>query len=101
MDNLENKLERLQPQIEDWEQERSLLRRQLQTANEKLQLVKESKDSVIKGLKSKVAEISRSLAHQVEKSRKLESEYTQVLDRLNKSSEELVSPSGQCRFDTD
>ena len=61
MDYLENKLELVQPQIQSWEKEKAKLSRQLETAVDKLKLVKENKDHVIKDLTRKLSDTTNSL----------------------------------------
>lgn len=61
MDYLENKIELFQAQVESWEQTEAKLRRQTETAQDKLTLIKESKDREIKDLSRKLTENSAML----------------------------------------
>ena len=54
MDYLENKIELFQAQMLQWENEKSKLLRQYETAKDKLALIRESKDKEIKDLNRKI-----------------------------------------------
>ena len=56
MDYLENKIELFQAQMSDWEKEKSKMQRQLETAQDKLKLIKDNKDREIKDLNRKLNE---------------------------------------------
>lgn len=72
MDYLENKLEILQTQAQSWEQTEAKLKRKAETAQDKLQLVKESKDREIKDLSRKLAESQARLKESMQKASEFE-----------------------------
>ena len=82
MDYLENKLELLQPQLKNWDQEKSKLNRQLQTEKEKLQLVKANKDNVITDLKRKLSETTDQLKQTIKSKNMMERQFSQDLKNL-------------------
>ena len=61
MDYLENKIEIFQTQMATWEKEKSKLLRQLETSQDKLQLIKENKDREIKELGRKLESLGSKL----------------------------------------
>lgn len=61
MDYLENKIEIFQSQVQAWDKEKAKLLRQVETAGDKLTLVKGSKDREIKDLKTKLTDASSKL----------------------------------------
>ena len=67
MDYLENKIETFQSQMQSWEKEKAKLQRQLETAQDKFTLIKDSKDREMRDLTRKVAELQNKLKLQVNK----------------------------------
>ena len=78
MDYLENKIELFQPQVQQWEQTEAKLKRQVETAQDKLSLVKENKDREIKDLSRKLAESTARLKEHMKKSTELERQLSKM-----------------------
>lgn len=78
MDYLENKIELFQPQVQQWELTEAKLKRQVETAQDKLSLVKENKDREIKDLSRKLAESTARLKEQMKKASELERQLSKI-----------------------
>jgi chromosome segregation ATPase len=86
MDYLENKIELFQAQASTWEKEKARLIRQLETATDKLALVKESKDREIKDLNRKLTEMGNKLSSQLQRTNEVERKLSQERDNFSKKS---------------
>jgi chromosome segregation ATPase len=84
MDYLENKIELFQAQASTWEKEKARLIRQLETATDKLALVKESKDREIKDLNRKLTEMGNKLSSQLQRTNEVERKLSQERDNFSK-----------------
>lgn len=61
MDYLENKIEQFQAQVSGWDKEKQKLERQLETATDKLKLIKDSKDRELKDVSKRLADVTGKL----------------------------------------
>ena len=62
MDYLENKLEICQSQLQQFEKDKAKMARQLETAQDKISLIKESKEREIKDLNRKLGDVTTKLS---------------------------------------
>ena len=72
MDYLENKIEQFQAQVAGWDKEKAKLERQLETATDKLKLIKDSKDREMKEISKKLADVTSKLKMEKQKTADLE-----------------------------
>ena len=63
MDYLENKLEICQSQLQQFEKDKAKMARQLETAQDKISLIKESKEREIKDLNRKLGDVTTKLSN--------------------------------------
>ena len=78
MDYLENKIELFQAQASKWESTEAKLKRQAETAQDKLLMIKENKDHEIKDLSRKLSESTARLKESMQKSTELERQMNQI-----------------------
>ena len=83
MDYLENKLEICQSQLQQLEKDKSKMARQLETAQDKLSLIKDSKDREIKDLNRKLENVTSKLSNQVQKTQEAERKLTAERENFN------------------
>lgn len=95
MDYLENKIELFQAQMSDWEKEKSKMQRQLETAQDKLKLIKDNKDREIKDLNRKLNETQQKLKVQLAKVEEVEQKLTMERDSFNQRLNLVNVNSGQ------
>ena len=72
MDYLENKIEQFQAQVAGFDKEKAKLERQLETATDKLKLIKDSKDREMKEITKKLADVTSRLKLEKQKTADLE-----------------------------
>lgn len=103
MDYLENKVEQFQSQQAAWDKEKSKLSRSLETANDKIQLIKDQKDREAKELSRKLNDITekykREKTKYAELEKTLQSERNQFNMKLKsignvKDLRQIEEPSG-------
>ena len=83
MDYLDSKLENLNAQVSTFEKEKSKLSRQVETAQDKLQLIKDNKNREIRDLNRKLTDALNKLETQTEKVKELENKLSMERDSFN------------------